>query len=294
MNTTTMVPFVKWAGGKRQMLDQLYIRMPDTYHAYYEPFTGGGALVLSLAPGKAHMNDINRELIHTYTEIRDHPDVIREKLTELDEVICTREFYYDMRSRYNAKRMSGSYDAEMAALFIYLNKHCFNGLYRVNAKGEFNVPWNQKQSLRSVDMENLKAISAYLQSVTLTCQDFEQAVAGAEEGDFVYFDSPYAPLNPTSFDSYTKEGFTEEEHRRLAALFRKLTEKGVFCMLSNHNTKLIQELYGDFLIEEIEVRRTINSDAKKRRGREVIIRNYGKAIKTKRKTEKVRKEGSRP
>ena len=286
MNTTTMVPFVKWAGGKRQMLEQLYIRMPDTYNAYYEPFVGGGALVLSLAPEGARINDINQELVHTYAEIRDHLDTILEKLMELDKVTCTREFYYDMRNRYNEKRLGHSYDTEMAALFIYLNKHCFNGLYRVNTKGEFNVPWNQKQAVRSMDMENIKAISAYLKSVTITCQDFEQALTEAKAGDFVYFDSPYAPLNPTSFDSYTKEGFTEEEHRRLAALFRRLTEKGVSCMLTNHNTELIQELYEGFLLEEIDVRRAINSDPKKRRGKEVIIRNYGEAIKPKRRTRK--------
>lgn len=187
---------------------------------------------------------------------------------ELDKVTCTREFYYELRSRYNEKRLNSSYDTEMAALFIYLNKHCFNGLYRVNTKGEFNVPWNQKQSIRSMDMENIKAISAYLKSVTITCQDFEQALAGVQKGDFIYFDSPYAPLNPTSFDSYTKEGFTEEEHRRLAELFRELTKKGVYCMLTNHNTELIRELYEGFLIEEIDVRRAINSDPKKRRGKE--------------------------
>ena len=197
----------------------------------------------------------------------------------MDKVTCTKEYYYEMRSRYNEKLRLGDYDPEMAALFIYLNKHCFNGLYRVNTQGEFNVPWNQKQLVRSMDMENIKRISAFLKSVTLTCQDFEAALEGIQEGDFVYFDSPYAPLNPTSFDSYTKEGFAEEEHRRLAGLFRRLAEKGVYCMLTNHNTELIRELYDGFLIEEIDVRRAINSDPKKRTGKEVIIRSYGEAVK---------------
>ncbi len=276
-----MAPFVKWAGGKRQMLGELMLRMPDTYNRYYEPFVGGGALMLSLAPAKAYMNDINRELIHTYLEIRDQEEAIADALEKLDETVCTREFYYEMRSRYNEKRLSHAYDTEMAALFIYLNKHCYNGLYRVNTRGEFNVPWNQKQSVRSMDLENIKAISSYLRSVTITNGDFEEAVAEAKEGDFVFFDSPYAPLNPSSFDSYTKEGFTEEEHRRLAALFRRLTDRGVACMLTNHDTKLIRELYQDFLIEEIEVRRAINSDPEKRKGKEVIIRNYGKRIRKK-------------
>ncbi len=267
MNMTTMVPFVKWAGGKRQMLEQLGIRMPETYGGYYEPFVGGGALVLSIAPEKAVLNDINQELVHTYREIRDHLDALLVLLSSMDTVTCTKEFYYEMRARYNEKHRLAEYDTEMAALFIYLNKHCFNGLYRVNTRGEFNVPWNQKLSVRSMDMENIKAISAYLKSVTITCRDFEKALEDVKKGDFVYFDSPYAPLNPTSFDSYTKEGFTEEEHRRLAELFRRLTDQGVYCMLTNHNTELIRELYEGFLIEEIDVRRAINSDPKKREGK---------------------------
>lgn len=278
-NTAGMVPFVKWAGGKRQMLEQLTLRMPEKYGTYYEPFVGGGALALYLEPRRAFLNDINRELVHTYTEIRDHLDTLLVLLDSMDKVTCTKEYYYEMRSRYNEKLRLGDYDPEMAALFIYLNKHCFNGLYRVNTQGEFNVPWNQKQLVRSMDMENIKRISAFLKSVTLTCQDFEAALEGIQEGDFVYFDSPYAPLNPASFDSYTKEGFAEEEHRRLAGLFRRLAEKGVYCMLTNHNTELIRELYDGFLIEEIDVRRAINSDPKKRTGKEVIIRSYGEAVK---------------
>lgn len=274
MNTPTMTPFVKWAGGKRQMLEQLKNRMPEEYGSYYEPFVGGGALVLALTPGRAFINDINQELIHTYQEIRDHLDAILVLLSSMDQVTCTKEFYYEMRGRYNEKRKLSDYDTEMAALFIYLNKHCFNGLYRVNTRGQFNVPWNQKQSVRSMDMENIKQISAYLKSVTITCQDFEAALKDVRQGDFVYFDSPYAPLNPSSFDSYTKEGFTEAEHRRLAGLFGELTKKGVRCMLTNHNTELIRELYDGFFIEEIDVRRAINSDPKKRKGKEVIIRNY--------------------
>ena len=278
MNMPDMVPFVKWAGGKRQMLEQLKQRMPDQYGTYYEPFVGGGALVLFLDPEKAVINDINQELIHTYTEIRDHLDTLLVLLDSMDQVTCTKEFYYEMRERYNEKLKLKDYDAEMAALFIYLNKHCFNGLYRVNTKGQFNVPWNQKTMVRSMDMENIRRISSFLKSVEITCQDFEASLGKVKKGDFVYFDSPYAPLNPSSFDSYTKEGFTEEEHRRLASLFRRLTEQGVSCMLTNHNTELIRELYDGFLMEEIDVRRAINSDPKKRRGKEIIIRNYGEPV----------------
>ena len=278
MSDTNTVPFVKWAGGKRQLLEHLSVRMPKEYTDYYEPFVGGGALLFHQKPSWAFINDINRELIHTYTEIRDHVGPLSVLLSSMDQVTCTKEFYYEMRGRYNDKLKTKDYDTEMAALFIYLNKHCFNGLYRVNRKGQFNVPWNQKEQVRSVDVENIKNISYYLKSVTITCQDFEVSLETAKKGDFIYFDSPYAPLNPASFDSYTKEGFTEEEHRRLAKVFRELSERGCYCMLTNHNTELIQELYQDYLQEEVDVRRAINSDPKKRVGKEVIIRNYGEII----------------
>lgn len=278
MNDTNTAPFVKWAGGKRQLLQHLSVRMPEEYTDYYEPFVGGGALLFHQKPSWAFINDINRELIHTYTEIRDHMGPLSVLLSSMDQVTCTKEFYYEMRERYNDKLKAKDYDTEMAALFIYLNKHCFNGLYRVNQKGQFNVPWNQKEQVRSVDVENIKNISYYLKSVTITCQDFEASLETAKKGDFIYFDSPYAPLNPSSFDSYTKEGFTEEEHRRLARVFRELSERGCYCMLTNHNTELIQELYQDYLREEVDVRRAINSDPKKRVGKEVIIRNYGEVI----------------
>ncbi len=278
MSSTDTTPFVKWAGGKRQLLEQLSIRMPEEYKDYYEPFVGGGALLFHQKPTWAFINDINHELIHTYTEIRDHMEPLSVLLSSMDQVTCTKEFYYEMRERYNEKLKARDYDTEMAALFIYLNKHCFNGLYRVNQKGQFNVPWNQKEQVRSVDVENIKNVSYYLKSVTITCQDFEKSLETAKKGDFIYFDSPYAPLNPSSFDSYTKEGFTEEEHRRLSNVFRELSDRGCYCMLTNHNTELIRELYHDFLKEEVDVRRAINSDPKKRVGKEVIIRNYGEAI----------------
>lgn len=278
MSSTNTAPFVKWAGGKRQLLESLSLRMPEEYKDYYEPFVGGGALLFHQKPTWAFINDINRELIHAYTEIRDHMDQLTVVLSSMDQVTCTKEFYYEMRERYNDKLKSKDYDTEMAALFIYLNKHCFNGLYRVNQKGQFNVPWNQKEQVRSVDVENIKNVSYYLKSVTITCQDFEKSLETAKKGDFIYFDSPYAPLNPTSFDSYTKEGFTEEEHRRLSKVFRELSDRGCYCMLTNHNTELIQDLYHDFLREEVDVRRAINSDPKKRVGKEVIIRNYGEAV----------------
>ena len=175
MSSTDTTPFVKWAGGKRQLLEQLSIRMPEEYKDYYEPFVGGGALLFHQKPTWAFINDINHELIHTYTEIRDHMEPLSVLLSSMDQVTCTKEFYYEMRERYNEKLKARDYDTEMAALFIYLNKHCFNGLYRVNQKGQFNVPWNQKEQVRSVDVENIKNVSYYLKSVTITCQEIGRA-----------------------------------------------------------------------------------------------------------------------
>lgn len=269
-----MAPFVKWVGGKRQLLDELSKRMPEKYNDYYEPFIGGGALLFHLQPKNAVINDINWELIHTYTEIRDNVYLLEAFLNEMDKTQCTNEFYIKAREYYNYKRNEGIYDTELAALFIWMNKHCFNGIHRVNKKGNFNVPWNQKEYVSSIDVENIKNVSRYLKQVRIECGDFADCVASAGKEDFIYFDSPYAPLNPTSFDSYTKEGFDKNEHIRLAQLFQELTDRGCYCMLSNHDTEFVRELYHNFHIEEIDVQRAINSDSTKRSGKEVIIRNY--------------------
>lgn len=269
-----MGPFVKWAGGKGQLVDRLIDRMPPQYNNYFEPFVGGGAMFWSVAPEHGYINDINAELIHTYKVIRDNATELIEHLVAFDSVECTKEFYYAQRESYNKKISQKIYDTETAALFIFLNKHCFNGLYRVNGKGLFNVPWNQKTHVDSFSSENIFSISQFLKNAVIACGDFETALTDAKSEDFIFIDSPYAPINPTSFESYTKEGFSESEHRRLASLFKELTARGCYCMLTNHNTDLIQELYQDFLIEEVDVRRNINSKATNRTGKEVIIRNY--------------------
>ena len=163
----------------------------------------------------------------------------------------------------------------LAALFVFINKHCFNGLYRVNGKGLFNVPYNNSYRV-SADKENIMAVSRYLQNVTITDGDFEDACKNASNGDFIFLDSPYAPLNPSSFESYTKEGFDIESHERLARLYDELTKRGCYCMLTNHNTDLINERYGGkgYGIDVVSVKRMINSDASHRVGEEVIICNY--------------------
>lgn len=277
MSNKKIAPFVKWAGGKRQLLEQISARMPKEYNTYYEPFVGGGAVTFELLPEEAVINDINVALVNTYRQIADSPREFLEMLKRLDEEMWEdgKAYYYAMRERYNDKLMQSELDIELAALFVFINKHCFNGLYRVNGKGLFNVPYNNSRRT-SCDEESIMAVSEYLRTIDILEGDFEVACANAKAGDFVFFDSPYAPLNPTSFESYTKEGFDVESHKRLAKLFDELTERGCYCMLTNHNTEFIHELYGNkgYKIDVINVKRMINSDAKNRVGEEVIICNY--------------------
>ena len=277
MSNSSVAPFVKWAGGKRQLIPQIRERMPEKYNDYYEPFVGGGAVIFDLLPANALINDINKALINTYTTICNEPDAFLKEVNSLDNDMWEdgKKYYYSIREHYNDKLMRSEYDVELAALFVFINKHCFNGLYRVNGKGLFNVPYNNSRRV-SIDEDVIMATSEYLRGVTIKDGDFEQACKNAKKGDFVFIDSPYAPLNPTSFESYTKEGFDIESHKRLAKLYDELTARGCYCMLTNHNTELINELYGnkDYKIDVVSVKRMINSDASNRVGEEVIICNY--------------------
>ena len=277
MSNSSVAPFVKWAGGKRQLIPQIKERMPEQYKDYYEPFVGGGAVTFELLPANALINDINKALINAYKQICNSPKAFMKAVNKLDEEMWEdgKEYYYSLREHYNDKLMKAEYDVELAALFVFINKHCFNGLYRVNGKGLFNVPYNNSRRT-SVDEGSIMEISKYLQGITITDGDFEEACKGAKKGDFVFIDSPYAPLNPTSFEAYTKEGFDIESHKRLARLYDELTARGCFCMLTNHNTRLINELYGGkgYTIDVVSVKRMINSDASNRVGEEVIIYNY--------------------
>ncbi len=277
MKNSNVAPFVKWAGGKRQLLTQIRERMPEKYNKYYEPFVGGGAVMFELLPAEAIINDVNKALINSYKQICNEPNAFIREVNYLDCEMWEdgKEYYYSLRERYNDKLMREEFDIELAALFVFINKHCFNGLYRVNGKGLFNVPYNNSRR-KSIDEESIYAISEYLKNVIIMEGDFQQACINAREGDFVFLDSPYAPLKPTSFEAYTKEGFDIESHRRLAALFDELTRRGCYCMLTNHNTELINKLYDNksYKIDIINVKRMINSDASKRIGEEVIIYNY--------------------
>ena len=271
-------PFVKWAGGKRQIIDKLKKYVPDEFDTYYEPFIGGGALLFELSPKKAVINDSNEELMNVYECLCDE-----EKFKKMCSVLNHYEtehseaFYYDIR---NKDRNKNSYNRlscyTKAARTIYLNKACFNGLYRVNSKNEFNVPFGKKLKVNTYDGGNLITVSNYLtmNDIEILCVDFENAVKSAKKGDFVYFDPPY-DSDTSTFNNYTEDGFGKEEQRRLAKVFKELDAKGVYVMLSNHNTSLVNELYKDYHMHLIEAKRSINANGKKRgKVEEVIITNY--------------------
>ena len=271
-------PFVKWAGGKRQIIDKLKKYMPKKFNTYYEPFVGGGAVLFELAPKRAVINDWNEELMNVYRVMSDY-DKYQKMCALLNkyERENSKEFYYKLRDKdKNKKSFARMSDYARAARTIYLNKTCFNGLYRVNSKNEFNVPYNGKNNINTYDGENLIAIHMYLtmNDIKIMNTDFEEAVETAEAGDFVYFDPPYDSIN-NSFTSYTDTGFGKEEQERLADIFKELNKKGVYVMLSNCNTPFIQNLYKDYHIHVIEAKRSINAKGNKRGNvEEVIITNY--------------------
>ena len=277
MSNSSVAPFVKWAGGKRQLISQIRERMPEKYNDYPAPFVAVRAVIFDLLPANALINDINKALINTYRTICNELDAFLKEVNRLDNDMWEdgKKYYYSIREHYNDKLKRAGHAENVAAIFAFINKHCFNGLYRVNGKGLFNVPYNNSRRV-SVDEDVIIATSEYLRGVTIIDGDFEQACKNAKKGDFVFIDSPYAPLNPTSFESYTKEGFDIESHKRLAKLYDELTARGCYCMLTNHNTELINELYGnkDYKIDVVSVKRMINSDASNRVGEEVIICNY--------------------
>lgn len=272
-------PFVKWAGGKRQIIDKLLKLVPVEYNTYYEPFVGGGALLFELSPKTAVINDSNKELMNVYKTIStDEGYEETLKLLNTYEKKHNEAFYYKIRNVDKDKeKFAKLNDYERAARTIYLNKACFNGLYRVNSKGEFNVPFNKKLKINTYDGQNMTLAYVYFQTnkITMLSTDFETAVKDAKKGDFIYFDPPYDSENDDTFNSYTEDGFGKEEQRRLAKVYKDLSDRGCYVMLSNHNTTLINELYKDYNIHVINAKRNINSKGEKRGSvEEVIITNY--------------------
>lgn len=271
-------PFVKWAGGKRQLVDELKDNLPSNFNNYFEPFVGAGALLFDLTPEHATISDLNEELINVYRCIKsktNFPKLLKlldehEQKHSEDHYIKTRDI--DRSEDYQEKTIY-----EKAARSIYLNKTCFNGLYRVNSAGYFNVPSSKKKTIKTYDMDNMKILHKYLNKkhVKIKNADFEKAVKEAQEGDFVYFDPPYDQIGNQSFVSYTKYSFSKDDQLRLFNVFTDLTNKGVYVMLSNSDTQFIKELYKNFKIVTVEAWRLINSKKDGRnKVKEVIITNY--------------------
>jgi len=275
-------PFLKWAGGKRQLLPEIvkYVPKMTSKHTYYEPFLGGGALLFELQRPKAVINDSNKELINCYKVIRDSLDELMEELSK-DKYSNSETSYYEMRDLdRSTKKYEILSEVEKAARIIYLNKTCYNGLFRVNSQGQFNVPFGRYKNPNFLDDAVLRAVNKYLNTndITLLNQDFAEAVKDAKRGDFVYFDPPYDPVSQTaSFTGYDVNGFNRDEQERLKKEFDALHKKGCKVMLSNSCTDFILDLYKDYQDTIIKVRatRSINSNALKRgRVDEVLVLNY--------------------
>ncbi len=283
-----VAPPIKWAGGKGQLLPQMQRYFPTTFHRYHEPFLGGGAVFFHLIPqrgSEAFLSDRNEELINFYRVLREQTDLFLERLRSLeDEYLRAKpeereRMYYRWRNVDRQPEFRCWGELDRAVRFYFLNKTAFNGLYRTNRRGEFNVPWGRYPRPSLYRPELLRNAAEVLQrfAIWLEAAPFEVVLDHATTGDFVYLDPPYAPLSPTaSFTAYTKEDFGAEDQRRLAQLCRDLDRRGVMFLLSNSDLPWVRELYTGFEMTTVQARRNINRDGK-RRGpiAELLVRNYG-------------------
>lgn len=274
-------PFVKWVGGKRQLLKQF--RLMDLYppdhfdptkNSYFEPFVGGGAVFFDLLPEKAYLSDLNSELVTTYNVIKNDVDSL---ILKLKKYKYDKDFFLTIRAQ-NITKLSA---LEIAARFIYLNRTCFNGMYRVNKSGQFNVPFGKYTNPQICDEDNLLKVSEALKNVEIAHQDYKAVLKKAKKGDFIYFDPPYHPVSKTaSFTSYTNESFLDKEQTELRDTYLELHKRGCFVMLSNSDTPFINKIYTEIKdfgvkINKVDAGRAINSDAKKRgKIKEILVTNY--------------------
>lgn len=262
-------PFLKWAGGKRQLLDVYNKYFPTTYNRYYEPFLGSGAVFFRLKPYQAVLSDIVEDIVRAYLVVRDE---VENLIVSLRQHLNEKDYFYNVRSQDPSLLPP----VEQASRFIYLNKTCYNGLFRVNREGQFNVPFGYYKKPNICNPDVLRAASAALRNVTIECNDFEEVLESAKPGDFIYLDPPYNPLSATaSFTSYSRQGFDNRDQERLAAVFRRLDSRGCRLMLSNSDTDTVQRLYQEFLVVPVKARRAINSKGD-RRGpiSELLVLNY--------------------
>lgn len=287
-------PFVKWVGGKSQLLKKIKQKYPQHIEKYCEPFVGGGAVLFDILqnfhPREVLINDINKELINTYFQVKNNCEDLILQLENIQTAYLNliqeerKIFFYEKRNRYNELKVNGDdvENLEKASLFIFLNKTCFNGLYRVNSKGLFNVPFNNARNPLICDEENLRACNQLLQNVTLKIGDYKDCENFIDEQTFVYIDPPYRPLTQTSaFTSYSENQFSDKEQIELAKFIEKISEKGALILASNSDPKNINkednffdDLYSNFEIERVSASRMINSNSEKRGAvKEILISN---------------------
>ncbi len=277
---TSPKPFVKWAGGKRQLIPILNENLPETFGTYFEPFLGGGALLFHMLTErngqKCSISDLNSDLVLSYTTIRDRVESLISSLKNHEKNYQKdSKFYY-----YSIRESNPRSQIEKTSRLIFLNRTCFNGLYRVNSKGKFNVPLGKYSNPNIVNEDNLRSVSNVLQSskTSIKCRDFEAVLRDAKQGDLVYFDPPYQPVsNTANFTGYTNKSFTCDDLSRLADLCTDLDSKGCNVLLSNSNSKEVTDMFSSkpWKVNKIKANRSINSNSKKRTGHfELLIKNY--------------------
>lgn len=273
-----VIPFVKWVGGKRQLLDEIDKYIPKHYTKYYEPFLGGGAVLFHIQPSDAVVNDTNEELINLYTVIKESPEKL---ILDLKKHQNDEDYFYEVRSWDRDKSKFDSLsDIEKASRIIFLNKTCYNGLFRVNNAGEFNSPFGRYKNPNIVNEVTIRAVSKFLNKngITFYNTDYKKVLSWTRKGAFVYLDPPYDPVSDSAnFTGYTSSGFDKEEQQRLKEACDKLNERGVKFLLSNSSTDFIREIYKDYEIIPVQAKRNINSKGCSRGDvTEVLVRNYDK------------------
>lgn len=276
-NDNELKPIIKWVGGKRQLLPEIMRLAPEKYKTYYEPFLGGGAVLCALKPKRAVVSDANGELINMYQTVKSNA----EKLLKLLEDFQNRdgeEFFYETRAMDRQEGFEKADRTLKAARLIYLQKTCYNGVYRVNSRNQYNTPWGKKQGGLICDRKAIGNLHEFLKQneITIIHADFQGTTATAKEGDFVYFDPPYIPLSDTAaFTQYTAKGFSPADQERLAETFFKLAGKGVKVMLSNSDTELTRKLYRKGNIHTVQANRLLNCKTERRgKTNEVIVTSY--------------------
>ncbi len=270
-----IAPFLKWAGGKRQLLPAIKNHIPKRFSTYIEPFVGAGAMLFSLQPQKAVINDFNTQLINVYRVIRDDPEAL---IDDLKKHKNEPEYFYKIRSLDRNSQFHQLSEVEKASRIMYLNKTCYNGLFRVNSSGEFNAPFGKYINPNIVNEPTIRAVSAYLKknSIQILDGDFAEALKEIDRDSFVYFDPPYHPVSESSnFTGYVQGGFNKTEQERLKYTCDKLNKQGIKFLLSNSSTEFIRTLYSDFIQVYVKAKRSVNSVANKRGAiDELLIKNY--------------------